>query len=133
MAEPIIIDWGLATDPAHIDGNAAFRAGQTLTNEELNNYLNTLIFQGNYNMDWIEHIVEKLPELVTAINTTVADLETDYDTMLTQTSAALETAYGIQTETFQPLAATVVPNTAHGFGNIQTHQAPPNLRLTVYI
>ena len=66
----VVIDWDLTEPPQRIDQVAAFRPGQVPTAAEINEYINLLISQGNYNTGWLTMVAEKLT------NTLVPDINT---------------------------------------------------------
>ena len=93
----VVIDWDLTEPPQKIDQVAAFRPGQVPTAAEMNEYINLLISQGNYNTAWLVMIAEKLT------NSLVADI----NTQLGQITIDLETMYGTQTAAMQAIIAQI--------------------------
>lgn len=93
----VVIDWDLTEPPQRIDQVAAFRPGQVPTAAEINEYINLLISQGNYNTAWLVMIAEKLT------NSLVADI----NTQLGQITIDLETMYGTQTAEMQAIVAQI--------------------------
>ena len=92
MAEHIDLTFDLEEAPQLINTVAAFRAGQTPTADEINNYINLLISQGDYNTNWLVLIGEAFPTFQTAINALSDELIAEVNTMLTTGTSSATTA-----------------------------------------